>query len=158
MNKKGISPLIATVLILGFTVALAAIIMTWGTDFTKRMQESTEETSTTQITCATDVIFDVKSVCFDTDHYNVVISNDGKEDIEKWRFRIYESETTVDAPDPVTLQIKAFELKTVPVTGDGTHKKIEAIPIIQKGGKDIVCAQNIGSYGDVDGDAIAVCV
>ena len=37
MNKKGISPLIATVLILGFTVALAAIIMTWGTDFTKKI-------------------------------------------------------------------------------------------------------------------------
>ena len=30
MEKKGISPLIATVLILGFTVALAAVIMTWG--------------------------------------------------------------------------------------------------------------------------------
>jgi flagellin-like protein len=36
MNKKGISPLIATVLIIGFTVALAAIIMTWGTTFSDK--------------------------------------------------------------------------------------------------------------------------
>lgn len=33
MRNKGISPLIATVLLLGFTVALAAIIMTWGKSF-----------------------------------------------------------------------------------------------------------------------------
>ena len=30
MNKKGISPLIATVLLIGFAVALAAVVMTWG--------------------------------------------------------------------------------------------------------------------------------
>ena len=30
MNKRGVSPLIATVLIIGFTVALAAMIFTWG--------------------------------------------------------------------------------------------------------------------------------
>ncbi len=30
MNKNGISPLIATVLIIGFTVSLTAIVMVWG--------------------------------------------------------------------------------------------------------------------------------
>ena len=29
LNKKGISPLIATVLLIGFTVALAAVVITW---------------------------------------------------------------------------------------------------------------------------------
>jgi len=37
MNKKGISPLIATVLIIGFTVALAAIIITWGSGFVNKL-------------------------------------------------------------------------------------------------------------------------
>ena len=33
--KRGISPLIATVLLIGFTVTLAAVIMTWGGGFTR---------------------------------------------------------------------------------------------------------------------------
>lgn len=39
MNKRGISPLIATVLLIGFTVSLAAIIINWGTSFTREIQE-----------------------------------------------------------------------------------------------------------------------
>ena len=35
MSKRGISPLIATVLIVGFTIALAAMIITWGGNFCK---------------------------------------------------------------------------------------------------------------------------
>ena len=38
MDKRGISPLIATVLIIGFTVALAAVIITWGGRFILRLQ------------------------------------------------------------------------------------------------------------------------
>ena len=51
MNKKGISPLIATVLIIGFTVALAAIIITWGGQFIDTVTESTSEQSAVQLKC-----------------------------------------------------------------------------------------------------------
>ncbi|MDD5178623.1 MAG: hypothetical protein PHT54_05095 [Candidatus Nanoarchaeia archaeon] len=77
LNKKGISPLIATVLIIGFTVALAAVIMTWGQKFTKDIQEQTEETSGSQITCANEVDFEIKKVCLESGNsYRVTISND----------------------------------------------------------------------------------
>lgn len=39
MNKKGISPLIATVLIIGFTIVLAVLIMKWALPFVKELQE-----------------------------------------------------------------------------------------------------------------------
>ena len=42
-RNKGISPLIATVLILGFTVALALIIMVWGQKFTETQKMQEEE-------------------------------------------------------------------------------------------------------------------
>ncbi len=45
MNKKGMSPLIATVLIIGFTVALAGVIMLWGYEFIESLQEPTVCTS-----------------------------------------------------------------------------------------------------------------
>ena len=42
MNKKAVSPLIATVLIIGFTVALAAIVMTWAGGFMRQTIGETE--------------------------------------------------------------------------------------------------------------------
>ena len=43
INKKGITPLIATVLLIGFTVALAGIVITWGGGFVERIQSGTDE-------------------------------------------------------------------------------------------------------------------
>lgn len=158
MKKKGISPLIATVLILGFTVALAAIIMTWGTAFTKKMQEQTEETANVQVTCATDVVFDIKSACEDpaTDGtYKLTIANNGNKKIDKFRIRFYKS-----ADDVRTVEstfggdgISAFGIESE--SKDSTYaadevKQIEAIPVITVGGKQITCAQNIDTFGDVD--------
>lgn len=164
-NKKGISPLIATVLILGFTVALAAVIMTWGTGFTKKMQTQTEETANVQVICATDVVFDVKSVCYEdeavkcdpltTDCYKILIQNDGKESIKKWKIRIYEDETKVDPLDS-SVGIPAFGLAQIPVkpTTVTNVRKVEAIPIIQRAGADVVCSQNVDAFGDTSGEPI----
>jgi len=62
-NKKGISPLIATVLLIGFTVALAAVIMTWGLDYIKKITKGTEETTEEQLKCAKDLEFDLIIDC-----------------------------------------------------------------------------------------------
>ena len=169
MKKKGISPLIATVLILGFTVALAAVIMTWGTSFTKKMQESTEETSDVQITCATDVIFDVKSACEDVGSgdgfYKVTIANNGNINIDKFQVRLYQSADAVTTKEynfnATGIGITAFGIESQSIDsglGADSVKKIEAIPVITVEGKTITCAQNIDSFGDVTSDsAIADC-
>ena len=162
MKKKGISPLIATVLILGFTVALAAIIMTWGTGFTKRMQTQTEETANIQVICATDVVFDIQSVCKDTESgdYKLLMSNDGKEDIVEWRIRLYQDEATVDS-QTLDIPINQFSIGTLIITPgeviDEGVRKVEALPVISRAGKDIVYAQNIDTYGSTDGDYITNC-
>lgn len=49
---KGISPLIATVLLIAFTVAVAGIVSLWVTSFAKTATQQTENKSLTQITCA----------------------------------------------------------------------------------------------------------
>ena len=90
MLRKGISPLIATVLIIGFTVALAAIIMTWGTTFSKGMQKSTEATTEEQMSCAQDVVFDLSSACVvDADSIKLTLKNDGSKDIINMSIRFY---------------------------------------------------------------------
>ena len=61
-NKRGISPLIATVLIIGFTIVLAAIAITWGTNLFKKTQEGTANSTDISLAC-TEVIgsLDIKA-------------------------------------------------------------------------------------------------
>ncbi len=58
-NKKGISPLIATVLVIGFTIVLAAMVITWGTRLFKTTVEETEAESKFTLACTTGLKVEV---------------------------------------------------------------------------------------------------
>ncbi len=49
---KGLSPLIATVLLIAFTVAVAGIVSTWLTGFTKTSTETVGDTATDELICS----------------------------------------------------------------------------------------------------------
>lgn len=51
-TKKGISPLIATVLIIGFTIVVAAMVIVWGTDLFKKTVSETETVSQLSKACS----------------------------------------------------------------------------------------------------------
>ncbi|MBS3155542.1 hypothetical protein J4404_03540 [Candidatus Woesearchaeota archaeon] len=61
MSKKGLSELITTVLIIGFTIVLAAVVMTWGGNFVRNLTEQQAETTTTATNCL-QMKFDIVSV------------------------------------------------------------------------------------------------
>lgn len=168
MKKKGISPLIATVLILGFTVALAAIIMTWGTGFVKKMQEGTEDTADVQITCATDVLFDIQNACETAvgGTYKLTIANNANKDISSFKIRFYESMDSVKTAtytfnDDGTAGLTAFSIESESDVASGFGvdkvKQIDAIPLINVNNKEVTCAQTIDTFGDVDGGIIGNC-
>ena len=163
-KKKGISPLIATVLILGFTIALAALIMVWGQRFTTGMQKQTEETANTQIICATEVAFKIKDVCKSTTPagYKVVVENNGNRKIERMIVRFYESSDKVRAfTDAFSgTGIDGYSIGSVtlnPATGTPTLasvKLVEAIPVILVEGKQVTCSANNQEFGSLEGAAI----
>lgn len=49
---KGISPLIATVLLIAFTVAVAGLLSTWLTGFTSQSTKQVSESSSTTLSCS----------------------------------------------------------------------------------------------------------
>ena len=61
MNKKGISPLIATVLLVSFVVILSGVIMFWGRQYVTELMEKRGETAVVKQECVTGVSFDVVS-------------------------------------------------------------------------------------------------
>ena len=171
-SKKGISPLIATVLIIGFTVALATVIMTWGTKFTKDIQESTSSSANANMVCAQDVTLTIKNICKDSaSGYKIIVSNDGRYDLVDYKVRFYKNEN-----DITTLKrksggatITSLEVASIStaadVDGDGIAdgdleigfdyqlQRVELIPTVTVGGKNVVCAQNLISFGEAGSNA-----
>ena len=92
-NKKGVSPLIATVLLIAFAVALGAVIMNWGRGFVQDRTADVEETTEIETGCALDVqlkvseISGVPQLCYggsSTEGYvEFTLDNQGRKDVEE---------------------------------------------------------------------------
>lgn len=150
INKKGISPLIATVLLIGFTVALAAMVMTWGSGFIKKTTEKTEEGTASALKCATELGFEISGITCNPDKSiaSVKVDSRGSIDIKALKFRfIGDAETTVEDKAEV---LSAFGAKTYSgfTKPNPNTKTIEAIATVAggEGKEDIICSQVIEDY------------
>jgi len=81
MKRKGISPLIATVLLIAFVVVVAAAVFTWGQGWIASLTEGTSESSNLQLACINQGGLVIKDVCDPTpagaDDVRFVVSNTG---------------------------------------------------------------------------------
>jgi len=78
-NKKGISPLIATVLVIGFTIVLAAMVITWGTKLFKTTVEETEAESKFTLACTTGLKVEVVRNALAPDVFSVTLRNNNQQ-------------------------------------------------------------------------------
>ncbi len=61
-NKRGIAPLIATVLLIAFAVALGAVVMNWGRSYVEDTAALAKKSSSGQVECSTDVALHINKV------------------------------------------------------------------------------------------------
>lgn len=80
MRRKGISPLIAAVLLIAFTMAVAGILTAWVTSFTQSTTEDVGNESDRLIECSYAGL-DITSASFDGTDATVVVANTGTQDI-----------------------------------------------------------------------------
>ncbi len=78
-GRRGVSPLIAAVLLIAFTMAVAAILTAWVTTFTQEQTSQLGNQSSEQIDCSFGQI-SVFSSETDTNWVNVSIENSGRVD------------------------------------------------------------------------------
>ena len=115
MDKKGISELIATVLIIGFTVALAAIIITWGGRFISDVQEDVDVSTDTGLACS-KLNFEIFGVDCTGANPVVTIKSNTDQEIAEVIVR------TTDANDNVYVDDNALTLLDTPLEGFGSAK------------------------------------
>jgi len=61
-NKRGVSPLIATVLLIAFAVALGAVVMNWGRSYVQDTAEDVRTKSDRDVKCSQDVGIEVQKI------------------------------------------------------------------------------------------------
>ena len=86
INKKGISPMIATVLLIGFVIALMLLIILWGKDYIEELAEKRGALAEKQHEC-TNIQLDIVKACWRGSEAEVVIRNKADNPVHKFVFR-----------------------------------------------------------------------
>ncbi|MEM5875435.1 MAG: hypothetical protein QXW01_02260 [Candidatus Aenigmatarchaeota archaeon] len=98
---KGISPFVAEILLIGFTIAIAAIIITWGTGFTRTSSQNIQQQSEIQLLCSYGGISTYGDVKYKDGYIYGYIVNTGNIPL-KVNFQIvYENGTSQDVQNVI---------------------------------------------------------
>ncbi len=91
-SKKGVSPLVATVLLIAFAVALGSIVMSWGRNYVEDAQTFAGERSNIQYECATVVDFSINRIIFDSDlnEVKITVENNAETEISGFVVKLLE--------------------------------------------------------------------
>lgn len=121
-------------MLIGFTVALAAVVMTWGLDFIKGTTKDVGQKTDEALKCATQLDFAIAS--FDCATGLVTIENNGAINISTVTFRINKGGDVVPTQMPGidSLGIKQY---TLDLTG---ASKLEAVASVAgASGSTLLC-------------------
>jgi len=135
-SRKGISPLIATVLLIAFAVALGAVVMSWGRGYIETTATFAEEKSAAEMRCTMDVELDYaivnnqKKVCFgDMNEDNINIT-----DLDYDEY-VNNKEAVEEVPDfDPTAEVDYIEM----VIENGRSTELVGLQITVLGKKEIV--------------------
>jgi hypothetical protein len=84
LNKKGMSPLLLTIILIAFAVALGAMIMSWGSN-----KVYAQESSCENVELVVQQAFNNDLICFneETGKLKIVVKNSGKQGIDSIIYR-----------------------------------------------------------------------
>jgi flagellin-like protein len=148
MDKRGVSPLVATILLIALSVALGAAVMSWGEDYIEEKAEFVQGVQETITTC--DVVSfsviqvgGVQQFCQEDGLLKGLIDNGPDADIQDFHARIV-AEKGLSVDESVLSQPLPRGSAT-PVSfaiGDvGAVQQVKLTPKIMSGGKESVCSR-----------------
>jgi flagellin-like protein len=97
LGEKGISPLIAAVILIAFVIAVAGIASTFFTGFTKEQKAGVESKAGTIVDCSVATLdldqdtVDINNTDISNVKFNFVLSNTGQEDLAGLKVILYNS-------------------------------------------------------------------
>ncbi len=137
INKKGVSPLIATVLLIAFAVALGAVVMNWSkTQFDDGSNSAIGPCST--IDFGIEEIEGSPNLCYSNQEIFALVHNNGENKILKFKITVLSS-TGDPHNSEVLIPVPSYETKKIDfkIPADfGTIQKIKIIPVTLSDSED----------------------
>ena len=149
-SKKGVSPLIATVLLIAFAVALGAVVMNWGRGYIQETVDFAGDKSDTEIDCSLDVglklveINNVRKICYSNQtNATILLENGPTKQISGLRFRFISAADEINISDYNTTISKAQTVKVVVNQSFGENiSQVKITPKISLGNQEVLCTDN----------------
>ena len=151
LNTQGIGPLISTVLLIGFGIAVALFVINWGGDLIKSTQQDVSEHSNTQVLCTMEMDFKAECNCStsggDIDKCSYRVVNNAPAIIMEINYRLFRGDSFIISESPTIDPIESFEISRYydvsDISGenlDPSGVKLEIVASqIERDGKDIAC-------------------
>ena len=145
MKKRGISPLIATVLLIGFTIVIAALVMIWGSNLVKERAEKIGAKSEAQISCAAKIEIDLKQAECSNSKIKVAVENKGTDSIDGFRARIHYGSDVETKTIPLQPVLKGTSQRTIEIEYDDAKNptSVEIIPFVTKQSLSYTCSEQL---------------
>ena len=152
MNKKGVSPLIATVLLVGIVITLAVVIWFW---YSNVLYEETQKSDITGgQACALEVEYSLSDLCVDRNIGSLFFKSQNDGTIAISRFRVIIEDSSGAALTYQTSQgLAVAETKEIGVSYDDSTitslERVEITPFVySSGGK--YCTEQKREFSDID--------
>jgi len=129
-NKKAISPLIATVLIIGFTIVLAAVVIQWGSQLVERLKGQTDINIEKTDACQKFTDLSITKIVATAPSATVTIDNKNDKVMEGFVLRAYLDDGSV-TPATITTQVPAFGSGSGTVPFTGTLTQVGVVPQVK---------------------------
>ncbi len=137
MNKRGMSPLLLTIILIAFAVALGAMIMSWGAD-----RASTQSGSCQNSNIVVQTAFNKEMFCYNqaTNKLKLVVKNSGKQKIEELIFRRISADLSVRDISLPSSMMEPGRLYEAEIPYEPTAKThIELVPKILVDNAPVLC-------------------
>ena len=153
-QKKGVSPLIATVLLMAFAVALGALVMTWGKSYVTE-ETATIERSEKQLTCSFEVSGEVlrsPQPCFQAGSTRFIFKNGGISSLDGLKITAFGIGGSIHTATFNQEIGKAEILPVIPAYDTplaGPPTQIIIAPLVTVEGEEIACTDVIDPVTDI---------
>ncbi len=157
-SKGGVSPIIATVLLIAFAVALGAVVMNWGKGFVETTAKDAQDRSSLDMACQQNIELSVKEIsntpkiCYNNTatpaYIEAILENSGTDDITGMQFVIFDSSDNMNISQNSSVSIVAGgvsnKLHIEHNLGAGVIQQIKFIPMVKPRGSSIsqLCSKN----------------
>ena len=128
LGKKGIEPLITTVILVGVVIASTVVVYFWGQEYVESIQEKQGSSSASRFSCTTDIRINVLGVTGN----KIRVENTGNGKIDAFLLRKEISGASV--PEEKVVEVAPGTIAEVPFSGPpSSMQSIEVIPKIRLG-------------------------